>query len=171
MERPLSSTQRDRDEVLHQPFLFTIAWQMLSTPHTIPIPSNRGQCAGPLPACTCTEAAATPKFDRRLTHPTGSRISLVSCAIHSPLTNTHGHPAKTINMSSRGVYFVTSHPVFVWLPVQVLLRMPRRLARTTPSERIFTGRIREVEWKDVPLERSGSGIELFYSQPTAESRP
>jgi len=66
---------------------------------------------------------------------------------------------------------VTSHPVFVWLPVQVLLRMPRRIARTLPSERIFTGRIREVEWKDVPLERSGIGVEFFYSQTTAESRP
>jgi hypothetical protein len=171
MERPLSSTQRDGEEVLYRPFLFTIAWQMLSTPYTNPLISNHSQCAGLAHACTCTDAAATAKSDRRLTHPNGPRIPPISCAIHSPLTNLHGHQAKPINMSSRGVYFVTSHPVFIWLPVQVLLRMPRRIVRTLPSERIFTGRIREVEWKDVPLERSGLGVEFFYSQTTAESRP
>jgi hypothetical protein len=171
MERHLSSMQSDEDKILHQPFLFTIAWQMLSTPNTNPILSNHSQWAGRTHACTCTEAAATAKSDRRLTHPNWSRILPLSCAIHSPLTNLHGHQAKPINMSSRGVYFVTSHPVFVWLPVQVLLRMPRRIVRTLPSERIFTGRIREVEWKDVPLERSGIGVEFFYSQAAAESHP
>jgi hypothetical protein len=171
MEGPLSATLRDGDEVLHQPFLFTIAWQMLSTPHTNPILSNHSQCAGRTHACTCTDAAVTATSDRRSTDPNGSRTPPVFCARHSPLKTTHGHEAKPINMSSRGVYFVTSHPVFVWLPVQVLLRMPRRIARTLPSERIFTGHIREVEWKDVPLERSGIGVEFFYSQTTAESRP
>jgi len=170
MESHLSSTQIDGDKILHQPFLFTIAWQMLSTLYTNPIASNHGQCAGPTQACTCTEAAAMTKSERRFTFPNGSRIPPVSCAIHSPLTNTHGHQAKPINMSSRGVYFVTSHPVFVWLPVQVLLRMPRRIARTLPSERIFTGRVRAVEWKDIPLGRSGIGVEFFFSQTTAESR-
>jgi len=71
MEGHLSSMQRDEDKILHQPFLFTIAWQMLSTLHTNPILSNHSQCAGLTHACTCTEAAATAKSDRRLTHPNG----------------------------------------------------------------------------------------------------
>jgi hypothetical protein len=42
--------------------------------------------------------------------------------------------------------------------------MPRRAAKTLASERIFTGRVRDVEWKDVPSGNSGVGVELFYWQ-------
>jgi hypothetical protein len=170
MERPLTSTQRDGDEGLHPPFLFTIAWQMSSILHTDPVAFNHGHLPGPTQACTCTEAATAVKFDPRSTYPNGSRIPPVFCARHSSWKITHGHEAKPINMSSRGVYFVTSHPVFVWLPVQALLRMPRRIVRTLPTERIFTGRVRQVEWKDVPLGRSGIGVEFFYSQTAEASR-
>jgi len=100
--------------------------------------------------------------ERRYTHRYGWKVPLVFCPMHSPLTD--GHPAKSMNISSRGVYFVTNHPVLVWLPVQVLLRMPKRVVKTLPCERIFTGRVRDVEWKDVPSENSGVGVELFYWQ-------
>jgi hypothetical protein len=80
--------------------------------------------------------------------------------MHSPLTN--GHQEKSINISSRGVYFVTSHPVFVGLPVQVYLRMPRRIAGTLPTERVFDGRVTHIEWKNVPRGSSGVGVEFFY---------
>jgi len=59
---------------------------------------------------------------------------------------------------------VTDHPVFVGLPVQALLRMATRTARTLPSERVFTGRVSDVEWKDVPSGRPGVGVEFFYWQ-------
>jgi hypothetical protein len=80
--------------------------------------------------------------------------------MNSPLTN--GHLVKSINLSSRGVYFVTSHPVFVGLPVQVILRMPRRIAGELPTERVFEGRVSHIEWKDVPSGSSGVGVEFFY---------
>ena len=98
--------------------------------------------------------------ERRYTHRFGLKVPMVFCPVHSPLAN--GHPAKTINISSRGVYFVTSHPVFVGLPVQVRLRMPRRIAGTLPTERVFDGRVTHVEWKDVPRGSSGVGVEFFY---------
>jgi hypothetical protein len=168
MEKHLTSMQ-SADGVPHQPFLFTIAWKMLSNGGTNPIGCNYGRSGVPTQACTCSEAGAITASERLYTRRYGFEVPPVSCPIHSPLTNTNGHEARSINLSSRGVYFVTNHPVLVWLPVQVLLRMPRRTTKTLPSERIFTGRVREVEWKDVPSGNSGVGVELFYWQtrPTA----
>lgn len=57
---------------------------------------------------------------------------------------------------------MTSHPVFVGLPVQVRLQMPRRIAGTLPTERIFDGRVTHIESKDVPSGSSGVGVEFFY---------
>lgn len=100
---------------------------------------------------------ATP--ERRYTHRYRLKVPLVFCPVHSPLTT--GHHAKSVNISSRGIYFVTSHPVFVGLPVQVLLRMPKRIAGTLPTERVFDGRVTRVERKDVPSGCSGVGVEFF----------
>jgi hypothetical protein len=58
-------------------------------------------------------------------------------------------------------------PVFVGLPVQVILRMPRRIAGTPATERVFDGRVSHIEWKDVPSGSSGVGVEFFYWE-TAE---
>lgn len=98
--------------------------------------------------------------ERRQSHRYGLKVSLVFCPVHSPLTN--GHQEKSINISSRGVYFVTSHPVFVGLPVQVLLRMPKRIAGGHATKRVFTGRVSHIESKDGPSGRSGVGVEFFY---------
>jgi hypothetical protein len=98
--------------------------------------------------------------ERRYTHRYGLKVPLVFCPMNSSLTN--GHRAKSINISSRGVYFVTNHPVFVGLPVQVILRMPRRIAGTLATERVFDGRVSHIEWKDVPSGSSGVGVEFFY---------
>jgi hypothetical protein len=98
--------------------------------------------------------------ERRYTDRHGFKVPLVFCPMQSP--STDGHQAKSINISSRGVYFVTSHPVFVGLPVQVRLRMPKRIAGTLPTDRVFYGRVSHVEWKDVPSGSSGVGVEFFY---------
>ena len=163
MEKHLTSMQSAGGDP-YQPFLFTIAWQILSSAGTNPIGCNCGRSAVPTQACSCRETGATTASESRRIHRYGLEAASVFCPIHSPLTNTNGHEAKSINLSSRGVYFVTNHPVLVWLPVQVLLRMPRRVVKTLPSERIFTGRVRDVEWKDVPSGNSGVGVELFYWQ-------
>lgn len=119
------------------------------------------QCGGPTQPCPCREqGAAMSTSERRYTHRYGLKVPLVFYPMHSPLTN--GHQEKSINISSRGVYFVTSQPVSVGLPVQVLLRMPSRIAGTLPTERVFTGRVSHVEWKRVPSGSSGVGVEFFY---------
>jgi hypothetical protein len=98
--------------------------------------------------------------ERRQTHRYGLKVPLVFCAMHSPLAD--GHPAKTINISSRGVYFMTSHPVFVGLPVQVVLRMPKRIAGALSTERVFAGRVSHIELNGVPSGSAGVGVEFFY---------
>jgi hypothetical protein len=57
---------------------------------------------------------------------------------------------------------MTSHPVFVGLPVRVLLRMPKRITGTLPTDRVFDGRVTHIEWRDVPHGSSGVGVEFFY---------
>ena len=104
--------------------------------------------------------SAESTSDRRDSHRYGLKVPLVFCPMHSPMSN--GHFAKSINISSRGVYFVTSHPVFVGLPVQVRLRMPGRVAGTVPIERVFDGRVSHIEWKNVPSGCCGVGVEFFY---------
>ena len=42
---------------------------------------------------------------------------------------------------------MTNHPVFVGLPVPVILRMSRRIAGALPTERVFDGRVSHIEWK------------------------
>jgi hypothetical protein len=98
--------------------------------------------------------------ERRYTERYRLKIPLLFCPLHSPLTN--GHQAKSINISSRGVYFVTSHPVFVGLPVQVLLRLPKKITGTPPTERVFDGRVSHIECKDVASGSSGVGVEFLY---------
>jgi hypothetical protein len=106
------------------------------------------------------QGAAMTTPDRRYSHRYGLKVPLVFCAVQSLLKN--GHSAKSINISSRGVYFFTRHPVFVGLPVHVLLRMPKRIAGTPATARVFTGRISHVESYDDPKESSGVGVEFFY---------
>lgn len=108
-------------------------------------------------------------LDRRYTHRYALKVPLVFCPTHTPLTN--GHTAQSINICSRGVYFMTSHPVFVGLPIQVLLRMPRRVSGKLPDERVFDGRVTHVEREEAPSFNSGVGVEFFYWEAHATVPP
>ena len=117
----------------------------------------------PRPARAEDKMSAGRTSDRRDSFRYGIKVPLVFCPIYSPMAN--GHLAKSLNISSRGVYFVTSHPVFIGLPIQVCLRMPARILGTLPVERIFDGRVSHIEWKNVPSGSSGVGVEFFYREP------
>ena len=160
MENHLTSSAHG---ISYRPFLFTVAWQMLSSIHAHSIVCNHGQCGEPPLACTCGDASAMTKSEGHSSYFYGLSAPSMFCPIHS-LATAHGHQAKSLNMSWRGVYFVTSHPVCVWLPVQILLRRPGRIA-------IFTGRVRDVEWQDVPSGMAGFGVVFFYWQTPSESGP
>jgi len=77
-----------------------------------------------------------------------------------------GHSTTSINISEGGVFFNTKHPVFVGLPVRVLLKMPKRFPqRECSPECLFTGRVTHIETKHAKRGSFGVGVEFFYSEP------
>ena len=107
------------------------------------------------------------KSERRYAHRFWLKVPWVFSAMDTPIAN--GHLTKSINILSRGVYFVTNHPMFVGLPVRVLLRMPKRITGTLPSERVFAGRVSHVESKDLANGSSGVGVEFLYWEASRKS--
>ena len=105
--------------------------------------------------------AAMTTSERRYSHRYGLKLPLVFCSVHSLLTN--GHLAESINLSLRGVYFVTSHPVFVGLPVRVFLHMPKRISGEQAADRVFTGRVSHIESK-TGLTKFRSWRRIFYGK-------
>ena len=69
---------------------------------------------------------------------------------------------KAINISTRGVYFVTSLAMLVGEAVEILLEIPKRVTGTEASIRRFTGRVRHVESENMPAGISAIGVELLY---------
>jgi len=100
--------------------------------------------------------------ERRYLHRYGLKVPLVFCSVHSLLTT--GHLAESINLSSRGVYFVTRHPVFVGLPVRVFIHMPKRVSGEPAADKVFTGRVSHINLIAGPKGSSGVGVEFFYGE-------
>jgi Tfp pilus assembly protein PilZ len=105
--------------------------------------------------------------ERRYTQRYKLSVPLVFCPINTP--PAWGHSATSINISQRGVFFNTRHPVFVGLPVRVLLKMPKRFPqRDCSSKCLFTGRVTHVETKHARRGCFGVGVEFFYSEPVSD---
>jgi Tfp pilus assembly protein PilZ len=103
-------------------------------------------------------------LERRYTHRFKLSVPLVFCPVTTPLE--WGHSATSINISERGVFFKTKHPVFVGLPVRVLLSVPKRFRQRACSPMcLFTGRVTHIVPKGGPRGRLGVGVEFFYSEP------
>ena len=90
------------------------------------------------------------------------QIPLVFCSANSPLSSAHS--AQSVNLSFGGVFFTTRHQVVVGSPIQVLLRMPRRVSGELSSERVFDGRVTHIETTGKLGRISGVGVEFFYWQ-------
>jgi Tfp pilus assembly protein PilZ len=106
-------------------------------------------------------------LERRYTHRFKLSVPLVFCPVTTPAE--WGHSATSINISERGVFFKTKHPVFVGLPVRVLLSMPKRFKQTAWSPRsLFTGRVTHIVPKSGTRGGLGVGVEFFYSEPATD---
>jgi PilZ domain len=70
--------------------------------------------------------------------------------------------AKAINISTRGVYFITHLALHVGEAVELLLEMPKRVTGAKSSSRRFTGRVTHVESQNMPQGLSGIGVQLLY---------
>ena len=98
--------------------------------------------------------------DRRHSVRYDLQIPVVFCAADTPISS--GHSAESVNISSGGIYFMTRHPVFVGLPVQLLFRMPRRVSGKLSSERVYAGRVTRVQRGNAPGGVLGVGVEFFH---------
>src|SRR5258708_14733710 len=69
---------------------------------------------------------------------------------------------KTINISSRGVYFTTDLPLPQGQLVQVLFQMPKEISGNELNERRFTGRVAHVPPNEFANGMSGVGVQFLY---------
>ena len=100
-------------------------------------------------------------LDRRFAPRFNLKVPLVFCP-NTPVER--GNAAKSINISVRGVYFQTKQPVFVELPVRVLMQMPSQCSGKLARRAVFTGRVSHVATKRRGCPGLGIGIEFFYSE-------
>lgn len=103
---------------------------------------------------------------QRYTHRFKLSVPLIFCPVNTP--PAWGHAAKSINISERGVFFKTKHPVFVGLPVRVLVNMPERLKTRCGPRCLFTGRVTHIEPNGFTGGNVGVGVEFFYSEPVTD---
>jgi hypothetical protein len=89
--------------------------------------------------------------------------------LHTPLSfrrmetpTEDQHQAKTINISTRGVYFTTSLVMCVGEAIEVLLEMPKRVTGVKVALRRFTGRVTHIESENMPQGICGIGVQLLY---------
>jgi len=102
------------------------------------------------------------QLDRRFTPRFNLEVPLVFCPMNSPVEL--GHAAKSMNVSVRGVYFQTKQPVFVGLPVRVLMQMPSQCSGRVARRVVFTGRVSHVAPKRQGHPSLEVGVEFLYSE-------
>lgn len=100
--------------------------------------------------------------DRRFTPRFNLKVPFIFCPMNTPIEC--GDTVKSINISKRGLYFRTKQPLFVGLPVRVLLEMPGKCGGKLATRVVFTGRVSHVAAKRRGHATSGVGVEFFYSE-------
>jgi hypothetical protein len=82
-------------------------------------------------------------------------------AFHRMETPSKQEQARAINISTRGVYFITNLDICVGEAVEILLEVPKRVTGTKAVNRRFTGRVAHVE-SNMLGGQTGIGVELLY---------
>jgi hypothetical protein len=70
--------------------------------------------------------------------------------------------AISVNVSTRGVYFVSSIALSVGEKIEISMKMPRLVTGEKPFERLFTGKVTHVDSFTGPQGYLGIGVHLFY---------
>lgn len=99
-----------------------------------------------------SERRVTPRYSRKTPlsfHKLDALSEQVQCA-------------RAINISSRGIYFVTSVPMSVGEPIEILLEMPKHVTGLVTGMRRFTARVAHVESVGSPEGHAGIGVQLLY---------
>jgi hypothetical protein len=69
--------------------------------------------------------------------------------------------ASAINISTRGVYFITNLDICIGEAVEILLEVPKRVTGMRAMNRRFAGRVAHVE-SNTPPGQTGIGVQLLY---------
>jgi hypothetical protein len=72
------------------------------------------------------------------------------------------HGATSVNVSTSGVYFISSLPLLVGEKIAVSMKMPKKLTGEKASNRLFTGRVTHVNSQGSPPGLSRIGVHLLY---------
>jgi hypothetical protein len=100
------------------------------------------------------------KSERRITPRFKLRIPL---SFHRIQAFSEGEQlAQAINISTRGVYFMTDRMMCVGESLEVLLEMPKRVTGVKGATRRFVGRVSHVELQTTPQGQPGIGVQLLY---------
>jgi hypothetical protein len=70
--------------------------------------------------------------------------------------------ATSVNVSTSGVYFISSLPLLVGEKIEVSMKMPRKITFEKASKRLFTGRVTHVDSQGSPTGFSRIGVHLLY---------
>lgn len=104
-----------------------------------------------------------PASERRRT-----RRFKVSIPLRFKATAENGHHANSINVSASGVCFSTHHALRVGRPVELQLRIPKRITGTTPADRCFTGRVVHVKPHGSSAGPLQVGVQFLYYESRRE---
>jgi hypothetical protein len=75
----------------------------------------------------------------------------------------------TINISTEGLYVVTTLVMSVGETIEILTEMPERVSGAKVIIQRFMGRVARVESKNMPKGQSGIGVQLLYYQRSASA--
>ena len=78
--------------------------------------------------------------------------------------------ATSINVSTSGVYFVSSVPLLVGENIEVSMTVPRTISGEKPSKRLFTGRVKHVNPRGSPAGYSKIGVQFLYYVSEAHAK-
>jgi PilZ domain len=82
------------------------------------------------------------------------------------------HRAESVNVSLRGIYFATKHPLCEGEIVEVLLKMPEEVSGEQATEWRCTGHVVRIERPDSPKGKLGVGVQFYcYEASRPEQRP
>lgn len=97
-------------------------------------------------------------FERRIT----PRFRLhTPLSFHRMEAPSKQEQARAINISTRGVYFVTNLDICVGEAVEVLIEVPKRVTGTKAINRRFAGRVAHME-SNMARGQTGIGVQLLY---------
>jgi hypothetical protein len=98
------------------------------------------------------------KSERRVTPRFNLRIALTFHRVITPYEQEH---ANAINISTRGVYFITNQEIQIGEAIEISLEVPKRVTGSKAINRRFVGRVAHVD-SSMETGQVGVGVQFLY---------